>query len=160
MRNCGSQFDAMGVTVASCDRCRIEEWQNSGSKLSRDLEFEYVGRRQNHARLGLGKQPSFHAVRFAHIGDALKGFFDAQKKLKKKSPEDLLQGFGNVAQEVVKRTEVFLGVRNRPLNVELSSWTPAKGETIAVLVSIPPQRSFVDAIAHFVFRSGTSSSIV
>lgn len=139
----------MGVTVAFCDRFRIEEWKNSSSKLSRDLDFEYVGRLQNHARLGLGKQSSFHAVRFAHIGDALKGFFDDQKK---KSPGDLLQGFGNVALEVVKRTEVFLGVRNRPLNVELSSWTPAKGETIAVLVSIPPQRSFVDAIAHFVFR--------
>lgn len=143
----------MGMTVTFCDRFRIEE---SGcakrideQQLSRGwecnpLRFEYVENARNGLQRSGTKQSFDGAPMFAHIGDALKN-----------RPE---LGFGNVAQDVVKRTELFLGLGKRPLNVELSSWTPAKGDTIAILVSLHPQRSFVEEISHFFSRSAASSS--
>lgn len=66
----------MGVRVAFSDRFRIEELEYSRHL---QCEFEYVS--SGHQR------PN----RFAHIGDAFKGFFD-------KRPEELL-----------KNAELFFG---------------------------------------------------
>lgn len=105
------------------------------SGVQRSFQIEELEYRSRHAQFEYEYVSGKRSNGFAHIGEAFKGFFD-------KRPEELL-----------KQTELFLGLgQQRALNVELSSWTPAKGDTIAVLVSIHPQRSFVDNIQHFVFR--------
>lgn len=143
----------MGVTFAFCDRFRIPEEPGSFSRASQcgeNVRFEYLERRRDARLTQRFSVPAPNG--FAHIGDALKGFLDGKKK-----PEDVLEGFGNVAQDVVKRTEIFLGLAKRPLRVEVSSWTPGKGDTIAVLVAVHPQRSFVEEISRVFFRSAVYS---
>ncbi|KAG0582582.1 hypothetical protein KC19_3G071000 [Ceratodon purpureus] len=148
----------MGVTVAFCDRFKVEDVGYGG--LHHGVEFgamgfEYVSRRSH---VSFGRATGFgrrgeRGPGFAHIGEAVKGFFEG----KGKHPE-FLQGFGNVAQDVVKRAEVLLGLGERRLNVELSSWTPAKGETIVVLVSIHPQRGVLEEISHL-FRKNPQPDV-
>jgi hypothetical protein len=136
-----SSFDAMGVTIAFCDRFKVEEL--GSDELHRGgMGFEYVSRRSNVRFARTGSKNQSGPV-FAHIGEALKGFLDG------KGRPEFLDAFGQAAQDVAKRTELLLGLGKRPLNVELSSWAPAKGETIAVLVSLHPQRGLVDEISHF-----------
>lgn len=153
----GSKFDAMGVTVAFCDRFKVEEL--GSGELHHGLEFntmgfEYVSWRPNVSfgrtgsrRWGTKQSSGGGGPVFAHIGEAVKGFLEG------KGRPEFLDGFSSAAQDVLKRTELFLGLGKRPLNVELSSWTPAKGETIAVLVSLHPQRGVLEEISHF-FRLG------
>lgn len=95
-----------------------------------------------------GDQPSSKKLGFAHIGpfeDALNGLFG--KNVDRPEPWRALEG---LAQEVVKKTESLLGLGKRPISLELSSWTPGKGETLAVLVSVHPQRGLLQEISSFV----------
>ncbi|XP_024380799.1 uncharacterized protein [Physcomitrium patens] len=152
----------MGITFAFCARFRSEELgtsQNhgfSGHVLERGLgcggmSFEYASRRRSLSyglqRLGKKGSPVGGGPAFAHIGKAFGNPLDG-----KGGPAEVFENFANAAQDVVKRAEHFLGLGKRPLDVELSSWTPAKGETIAVLVSIRPRRDVVEGIARFLFR--------
>ena len=45
-------------------------------------------------------------------------------------------------------TALFLGLGEQPIKLEVSSWRPGKGETIAVLVSVPPARSIVEDVTR------------
>lgn len=140
----------MGVTIAFCDRFKVEELR-SDVLHSGGMGFEYVSRRSNVRFARIGSKNQSDPV-FAHIGEALKGFLDGKDR-----PE-FLDAFSHAAQDVAKRTELLLGLGKRPLNVELSSWTPAKGETIAVLVSLHPQRGLVDEFSHF-FRKNSQPDV-
>ena len=99
-------------------------------------------------RVHCGDQLSSKKLGFAHIGpfeDALKDLFG--KNVDRSEPWGALEG---LAQEVVKKTEALLGLGKRPVSLELSSWTPGKGETLAVLVSVHPQRGLLQEISSFV----------
>lgn len=115
------------------------------------MSFEYASQRQSlsYGLQRLGKKGSSVGVSpvFAHIGKALGRPLDG-----KGGPAGVFENAANAAQDVVKRAEQFLGLRKWPMEVKLSSWTPAKGETIAVLVSLRPQRDVLREIARFLFR--------
>ena len=116
-----------------------------------DIRFRFgrfvEANRRGRVQFG-GDQLSSKKLGFAHIGpfeDALKGLFG--RNVDRSEPWGALEG---LAQEVVKKTEALLGLGKRPVSLELSSWTPGKGETLAVLVSVHPQRGLLQEISSFV----------
>jgi len=93
---------------------------------------------------------------FAHVGDAFKSFLDLCS-----NREWVTEGKGRLGareamskffQEAVNTSSQALGLKERPIDVKISSWTPAQGDTLAVLVSVSsPGGNLLDNIS-FPFR--------
>jgi hypothetical protein len=93
---------------------------------------------------------------FAHVGDAFKSFLDLCS-----NREWVIEGKGRLGareamskffQEAVNTSSQALGLKERPIDVKISSRTPAQGDTLAVLVSVSsPGGNLLDNIS-FPFR--------
>lgn len=79
---------------------------------------------------------------FGHINHI---FPNAQQALE--GAKDLTQGWKSVSKSFMQ----ILGFERWPVDFHISNWKPTKGETLAVMVSVPPPSNFIDRL-NLAFR--------
>ncbi|XP_057824614.1 uncharacterized protein LOC131036681 isoform X4 [Cryptomeria japonica] len=57
-------------------------------------------------------------------------------------PKRLVKGWKSVS----KSTMQLIGFERRPVIIAVSNWKPVQGETLAIMVSVPPAENFIDSI--------------